>query len=54
MELSSWLDAVLRMFGSTLSAVLLQPVLRVFAVLLVFLIVVALFAHLVRQGRRER
>lgn len=48
----NWLGSVLSLFSMTLNSIMAFPALRMFAGVLVFLIVFSLLAKLLRQGRR--
>lgn len=53
MDVTSWLASVLALFSDTMDAAMSVPALRLFLVFSLFLMIVGLFAFLVRQSRRS-
>ena len=50
----NWLSSVLGLFNMTLNRIMGLPALRLFAGVLVFLMMFSLLAKLIRQGRKGR
>ena len=54
LNLTSWLSGVMQLFDHTLDALIAQPYFSNLLGLLLFLIVAALLALLIRQGRKGK
>jgi len=52
--MTKWLSRVISLFNDILTAIMGQPVLRLFLGLLVFLTVCSLLMYLFHQGRKGR
>lgn len=53
-ELAVFLSNVFHLFNDTLSAIYIISALRFFMAVVVFLVVVALLSHMIRQGQKGK